>query len=94
METTYTSYRYDMIITKEDLLKRIHVDPNIMVGKPVIRGTRLTVGHILGLLADGWTFPEIQAEHRKLTEEDIAACLVFAQETVDHATFVPLVGNC
>ncbi len=72
------------MLTKEELLNRIHIDPNIMVGKPVIRGTRLTVGHILGLLADGWTFQEINAEHRKLTAEDIAACLVFAQETVDH----------
>lgn len=67
------------MFTKEELLKRIHVDPNIMVGKPVIRGTRLTVGHILGLLADGWTFEEIKAEHRKLTQDDIAACLLFAQ---------------
>lgn len=81
------------MLTKEELLKRIHIDPNVMVGKPVIHGTRLTVGHILGLLADGWTNQEIIAEHRKLTDEDIAACLVFAQETVDHATFVPMVAN-
>jgi uncharacterized protein (DUF433 family) len=51
-----------------------------MVGKPVIRGTRLTVQYILGLLAHGATIEEILQEYEGLTREDILACLQFAKE--------------
>ena len=57
------------------LLERITVDPKVMVGKPVIRGTRLTVEYILNLLAHGATVEEILEEYEGLTEEDIWACL-------------------
>ncbi|MBA7713662.1 hypothetical protein ES703_122668 [subsurface metagenome] len=53
-----------------------------MVGKPVIRGTRLTVQYIVGLLASGMTVAEIIQEYRGLTEDDIRACLLFATETL------------
>jgi len=78
---------------KEKLLKRITIDPEVMVGKPVIRGTRLTVHHIIGLLAGGMTVAEIIQEYRGLTEDDIRACLLFATETLEDSTFVPLASE-
>jgi uncharacterized protein (DUF433 family) len=63
------------MIEKEKLLNRITVNPRVMVGKPVIKGTRLTVQYILGLLAQGFTVDTIVAEYKNLTTEDIAACL-------------------
>jgi uncharacterized protein (DUF433 family) len=62
-----------------ELLNRIVINPEIMVGKPIIKGTRLTVERILGLLAQGMTFEDILQEYHKLTREDILACLAFAQ---------------
>jgi uncharacterized protein (DUF433 family) len=78
---------------KDELLKRIEVNPEIMIGKPTIRGTRLTVGYILGLLAEGWPINQILAEYDHITADDIAACLLFAQETVDHVSFIPLASD-
>mgnify|MGYP002641845698 CR=1 FL=1 len=74
----------------QELLARIVIDPKVMVGKPVIRGTRLTVTFILGLLAHGQTVKEIVAEYEGLEEADIQACLVFARESVGSATYWPL----
>lgn len=80
---------------KDELLKRIEINPKVMVGKPIIKGTRMTVGHILGLLAEGWPVNQIIAEYDHITTDDIAACLLFAQETLDHVSFVPLTAdNC
>ena len=67
-------------MNKKILLTRIIVDPKIMVGKPIIRGTRLTVQHVLGLLAQGMTAEDIMQEHPNLKREDIFACLIFAQD--------------
>jgi len=75
---------------KEKLLERIVISPKVMVGKPVIKGTRLTVQYILGLLAHGATADEILQEYEGLTREDILACLFFATEAIGSATFVPL----
>ena len=61
----------------EGQLDRIVVAPEVMVGKPVIRGTRLTVEHVVGLLAHGMTVEEILAEYEGLKPEDIRACLFF-----------------
>lgn len=62
----------------QHLLKHIITDPNIMVGKPVIKGTRLTVEFIFNLLSHGSTSIEILEEYEGLTSEDIQACLFFA----------------
>ncbi len=75
---------------KSKLLERIVINPKVMVGKPVIKGTRLTVQYILGLLAHGATVDEILQEYEGLTREDILACLLFATEALESATFVPL----
>ena len=76
---------------RDRLLKRIIVNPKIMVGKPVIRGTRLTTPHIFNLLAHGATVDEILQEYKGLTKEDILACLLYASETLENTTFMPLV---
>ena len=75
---------------KSKLLERIVINPKVMVGKPVIRGTRLTVQYILGLLAHGAMMDEIVQEYEGLTREDILACLLFATEALENTTFVPL----
>jgi len=76
---------------QKQLLERIALNPKIMVGKPVIRGTRLTVQYILNLLAHGATVDEILQEYKGLTKEDILACLLYASETLEDTTFMPLV---
>jgi uncharacterized protein (DUF433 family) len=77
-------------MTDEELLAHITVNPNVMVGKPVIKGTRLTVDYILNLMAHGATAAEITIEYPGLTEQDIQACFLFATKTLEDASFVPL----
>jgi uncharacterized protein (DUF433 family) len=62
----------------KELIERIVLNPNVMTGKPVIRGTRLTVEFILNLLAHGAKDSEILNEYKGLTIEDIQACILFA----------------
>jgi uncharacterized protein (DUF433 family) len=69
-------------------LERITVDAKILVGKPVIKGTRLSVEFILGLLAHGMTAEEILAEYQGLVREDILACLSFAAQAVGDSSFI------
>ena len=77
----------------EQLLGRIVLDPKVMVGKPVIRGTRLTVDFILNLLAHGATEKEILEEYKGLTEEDIRACFRFATKALKDTDFMPLAAE-
>ena len=76
---------------EQELLERITMNPNVKVGKPVIRGTRLTVDFILGLLGHGMTMQEILQEYEHISQEDIYACLLFAQKSMEDITFMPLV---
>lgn len=73
-----------------DLLGRITTDPEIMTGKPVIRGTRLSVEYVLNLLAHGATVKEIIDEYPGLEEKDIQACLLFASRSLMDMDFMPL----
>ena len=57
---------------------RIVIDPEILVGKPVVRGTRLAVDFVISLLAQGWSEAEILRNYPGLTREDIQACLSYA----------------
>ena len=72
------------------MLSRIVLNPRIMVGKPIIKGTRLTVQHILNLLAHGAAVEDILKEYRGLKKEDIQACLLYASATLEDTTFMPL----
>jgi len=66
----------------DPLLDRIVINPSVMVGKPIIRGTRLTVEYILNQLAHGATEAEILAEYDGLTRADIQASLLFAAQSL------------
>ena len=60
--------------------ERIATDEKIMTGKPVVKGTRMTVEFVVGLLGGGWSFDRILQEYDHLTKEDIQACLAYAAE--------------
>jgi uncharacterized protein (DUF433 family) len=59
---------------------RIGIDPEIRFGKPCVRGTRITVGEVLGYLASGGTEAELLLDFPQLAHEDVLACLSFAAE--------------
>ena len=80
----------EVLVNEKLLLERIVVNPKVVVGKPVVQGTRLTVEYILGLLAHGATFEEVLGEYKGLTREDIQACLLFASKTLQDTDFMPL----
>ena len=80
-------------MNEQQLLERITLDPQVMVGKPVIKGTRLTVEYILNLLAHGATVAEIIEEYDGLVPEDVQACLLFAVRSLNDTTFVPLLAE-
>lgn len=61
---------------------RIIVDPHVLVGKPIVRSTRLSVDFLLGLMADGWTREEILENYPGLVAEDLVACLSYARDLV------------
>ncbi len=65
-----------------DWQDRISVDPKVLVGKPVIKGTRIAVEFVVDLLANGWTTEQILQEYDHLTAEDIRACLAYASEVL------------
>jgi uncharacterized protein (DUF433 family) len=69
-------------VSEDHLLRCIEVNARIKVGRPVIRGTRLTVEYILNLLAHGGTEADILDEYKGLTHEDIQACLLFAAQSL------------
>ncbi len=69
---------------------RIVVDPAVLTGKPVIKGTRLAVEFILDLLAEGWTNEEIERDFPSLTGEDIQAALHYAAEALKRERVYPL----
>jgi uncharacterized protein (DUF433 family) len=75
----------------EQLLQRIDQSAKVMTGKPVIRGTRLTVEYIVNLLAHGASEQEILAEYEGLALEDIQACLLFAAQCLQSTFVMPLV---
>ena len=65
------------------LNEKIEINPEIMVGKPVIKGTRITVEFILNLLSNGETVESIVGEYSNLSREDIYACLFFAKKILE-----------
>ena len=62
--------------------EHITADPAVLVGKPIVRGTRLAVEFILGLIAQGWPEQEITRNYR-LTVEQVRACVGYAQERLN-----------
>lgn len=68
---------------------RITVDPNILTGKPVIKGTRLAVEFIIDLLAQGWSYNDIAANYPGITREDVLACLSYASARLHEEKVFP-----
>ena len=69
---------------------RIELNPAVLVGKPVIKGTRLAVEFIIDLLAQGWSVQDIQASYPGVTEADIKACLAYASARLRDERIYPL----
>ncbi|HEY3356141.1 MAG TPA: DUF433 domain-containing protein [Polyangia bacterium] len=69
---------------------RIAIDPKVMRGKPVIRGTRIPVEVIIRKLAEGATVPEILADYPRLSAEDVRAALSFAADSLSTDEVLPL----
>ena len=74
----------NLIMNEQLLLKRVTVNPKIFGGKPIIRGHRMAVEHILGMLAAGDTIDDILEGYPWMEIEDIQACLVYARRLVGH----------
>jgi uncharacterized protein (DUF433 family) len=72
-----------MVKSKQLLLERITVDPKIMIGKPIIRGLRITVEQILKALAGGVNQEDLLEDYPELEQEDIQAVLLYAAERVE-----------
>ncbi len=68
---------------------RITLDPAVLAGKPVIKGTRLAVDFIIGLLADGWSEADILQNYPGITHEDVAACLAYARDILSSEKVYP-----
>ncbi|ALG84444.1 DUF433 domain-containing protein [Gordonia phthalatica] len=66
------------------LLDRISIDPEVVHGRPAVRGTRMRVSDVLSLLASGATQDEILEDYPFLTVDDIRACLAYAAAQIDH----------
>jgi uncharacterized protein (DUF433 family) len=68
---------------------RITIDPKVLAGKPIIRGTRLSVEFMIGLMADGWNETDILANHPGMTHDDVIACLPYARDTLSSEKVFP-----
>jgi uncharacterized protein (DUF433 family) len=68
---------------------RITLAPDVLAGKPVVRGTRLSVEFIIGLLADGWAEADILENYPGLGHDDIIACLAYARDALSSETVFP-----
>ncbi|WP_104986970.1 DUF433 domain-containing protein [Sorangium cellulosum] len=76
-------------MSDQELLSRITVDPDFFRGKPILRGRRLAVEHVLGMLAAGDTIETLLEEYPWLEREDVQACLLYARRLVGHERVEP-----
>lgn len=74
----------------EDWRNRITVNPEILAGKPIIKGTRISVEHVLDLLANGWTTEAILENYSQLKRKDITAVLKYAAQILKEEKVYPL----
>ena len=68
---------------------RITVDPDVLVGKPIVKGTRISVEFVIDLLARGWSVEQVLEEYDHLTREDVQACLAYASQTLKSERVYP-----
>ena len=69
---------------------RITIDPNVLVGKPVVKGTRLSVEFIIGLLSQGWSEAEVLRNYPGITTTDVQACLAYAEDILKSERVFPI----
>jgi uncharacterized protein (DUF433 family) len=81
------------VMNEHELLQRITVNPAIFGGKPIIRGHRLAVEHVLGMLAAGDSFETLLQGYCWLVKEDLQACLIYARRLVGNERIEPLKIN-
>lgn len=86
---SHRSFGWSEVVTSNS---RIDVDPSVLGGKPVIRGTRLSVEHVLELMASAWAEQQILTEHPGIDREDLLACCAFAAEVVRVSSRGPHLG--
>lgn len=77
------------MMNEDELLERITVDPQIFSGKPIVRGRRLAVEHVLGMLAAGDTIETLLEGYPWLEHEDVLACLAYARRVIGHERIEP-----
>ena len=68
---------------------RITLSPDALAGKPVIRGTRLSIEFVIGLMAEGWTEADILENYPSVTHDDIIACLAYARDVLSSEKVFP-----
>ena len=78
------------VIEMEKLLNRIAVDPNVLVGKPVIKGTRIPVYLVVQLIASGMNINDVLKEYPELKEDDVKAALLYASKLLEREITVAL----
>jgi len=83
----------DTLKTEEKLLNRIIINPKIMTGKPIIKGTRIPVEQILTLLAQGLSFDKILKDYPHLKKDDIMAALLYAAKVMGKEEIYPLTAE-
>ncbi|MCH7702623.1 MAG: DUF433 domain-containing protein [Planctomycetes bacterium] len=71
---------------------RIVIDPDILVGKPVVKGTRIAVELVIDLLARGWSHEQVMQQYDHINVEDIQACLAYASEILKSEKVYPVQG--
>jgi len=81
------------LTVEEKLLNRIVVNPKVMTGKPIIKGTRIPVEQILRLLAKGLTFDDILKDYPHLKKEDITAALLYAAKVMGREEIYPIIAE-
>ncbi|MEX2301750.1 MAG: DUF433 domain-containing protein [Bryobacterales bacterium] len=72
------------------MIERIEVDPSVMQGKPVVRGTRVPVELLLRKLAEGASYEDLLDAYPRLTADDIRAALAYAADRIAHETVLPV----
>jgi uncharacterized protein (DUF433 family) len=73
-----------------DQHQRIEMKDDVLCGKAVLKGTRLSVEHLVGLLAQGWSQADVMDAYPGLTGEDLLACLKYAAEAMAHEQLLPI----
>ena len=77
-------------MAKTDWRQFIHSDPDVLIGKPVVKGTRLSVEFILGLFTEGWTEKQVIENYPILTEETLRAVFAFATDCMREEALYPI----